>query len=178
MQDSWNPTYFVPLITLSIISLALAVLSAAANGLTRLESLYLSQDISQILFIILMVFSLAMVKFLKEKSLLNYYLLSRKQKVEIYRGTDKHVQQVDSEELVVGDLIILNKGQRIPADLLLIEGELQVSEEVYSQIYKPIQKRILTKENYFESPDPILLADSHIVSGRGKAVVCLVGNHT
>lgn len=80
--------------------------------------------------------------------------------------------------MVVGDVIILETGARIPADCLLIEGtDITVDEKIYSGGNNPVvvRKSVATSENVQEHPDPFLLADTLLASGSGLAVVCVVG---
>lgn len=85
-----------------------------------------------------------------------------------------------ASELVVGDIVLLQAGDRVPADSILIE---EMDMNVNQQYYFPDDsvhtvKQCSTGENHFENPDPILLAGSLIMSGSGKAVVCCVGSKT
>lgn len=80
-------------------------------------------------------------------------------------------------DLVVGDIIILETGARVPADCLLVEGQdLSIDESFYNQNeIRAVKKKVASEKNYNENPDPFLLSQSLIVSGVGKAVVCCVG---
>lgn len=79
--------------------------------------------------------------------------------------------------MVVGDIVILETGCRIPADSVLIEGQdLTVDETFYNQDNRrAIAKTVATEENAHERPDPFLLSNTLVATGSGKAVVCAVG---
>ena len=94
------------------------------------------------------------------------------------RGKHGATQSVNIYHLVVGDVILLETGARIPADCLLIEGtDITVDEKIYSGGDQPVvvRKSVATSENVNDHADPFLLADTLIASGSGKAVVCVVG---
>jgi Ca2+-transporting ATPase len=80
---------------------------------------------------------------------------------------------------VVGDIVLLETGCKIPADCILIEGQdITVDETKYFEFdTKPKKKSAATAENILDKPvhDPFLLSDTLIASGSGKAVVCAVG---
>ena len=82
-------------------------------------------------------------------------------------------------DLVVGDIIIVETGARIPADCVLIEGmDITVDEGVYCEGRESlVKKEISTGDNHRENPDCFLLARSLVMSGSGKAVVCAVGKN-
>lgn len=44
------------------------------------------------------------------------------EKCAVYRGGDGLTQTVDISELVVGDIIKIEQGMKIPADCLLLDG--------------------------------------------------------
>ena len=98
---------------------------------------------------------------------------------------DGHVTQVPSEELVVGDVILLEAGSAIPADCRILESaSLQIEEAALTGESVPVEK----------SAEKILLGDakdvplgdrknmcfmgSVVVYGRGQAVVTDTGMNT
>jgi Ca2+-transporting ATPase len=44
------------------------------------------------------------------------------EKIAVFRGAEGLTQTVDVPELVVGDIIKIEQGMKIPADCLLLEG--------------------------------------------------------
>ena len=89
------------------------------------------------------------------------------------------MRTVDSEELVVGDLIELETGDTVPADCILIEStELACNESALTGEPEPMLKEVLTNENYEFNPCPFVLQGSLIENGSGKAVVLTVGDNT
>lgn len=68
------------------------------------------------------------------------------------------MKTVDSEDLVVGDLIELEQGDTVPADCLIIESqEIATNESVLTGEPEAMLKEVVTKENYRHNPCPFLL---------------------
>ena len=82
----------------------------------------------------------------------------------VYRGTEGLTQTIAVSELVVGDIIQISQGMRIPADCLLLEG-IDVSTDEAAMTGEPdqMEKSNVTEQNYDSNPDPFLL---------GKTLVC------
>lgn len=78
---------------------------------------------------------------------------------------------------------MVETGMRIPADSILFSGmDITVDEAPYFEERETIIKKSLsvgTKDdnNNVKNPDPFLLADSLVMTGSGRAVVCAVGLH-
>ncbi len=86
---------------------------------------------------------------------------------------------VDSEELVVGDLIQLEQGDTVPADCVIVEcEELACNESALTGEPEPMLKEALCQENFRHNPCPFLLQGSLVETGSAKAVVLAVGDNT
>ena len=86
---------------------------------------------------------------------------------------------VDTEELLVGDLVVISTGDSIPADCVIIESHnLSISEAQLTGEPHAKNKEILTLENRGSVPCPFIVQGSLVESGSCKAVVCAVGNRT
>ena len=88
---------------------------------------------------------------------------------------DKKEVEVTSEELVVGDICLLESGDKISADMRIIESEnLMVDEAILTgeslQVPK-ISDTIKGKDLPITDQDNILFSGTTIVKGRAKAVV-------
>ena len=80
------------------------------------------------------------------------------------------MQQVNIWDLVVGDVAILNAGDKTPADCIIISSQnLKVQESK-----DPSQNSIMKDEK----SDPFLKADSFIQEGTCRVVVTAVGIHS
>lgn len=98
---------------------------------------------------------------------------------------DGHVIQVPSQDLVVGDIVLLDAGTAVPADCRIIESaSLQIEEAALTGESVPVNK----ETNALTAPaeGDITLGDrrnmcymgSTVVYGRGRAVVVATGMDT
>ena len=93
------------------------------------------------------------------------------------------VESVKTEELVVGDIVLLEAGDYIPADLRIIESHsLRVEEAALTGESEPVDKidGILTTDENIALGDRINMAysGSSVVYGRGEGVVVATGMNT
>ena len=92
------------------------------------------------------------------------------------------VQQVDARELVPGDIILLEEGDRVPADLRLIETEeLEVDESPLTGESAPVEKdpeAVLSPEVPVYERVNMAFMGTYVVRGRGKGVVVATGMST
>ena len=99
---------------------------------------------------------------------------------------DGKVQIIHSEDLVVGDIILLEAGDAVPADARIIENaSLKVEEAALTGESVPVNKlidAIYLKENEKDVPlgdrKNMLYMGSTVVYGRGVAVVTATGMNT
>ena len=99
--------------------------------------------------------------------------------VKVKRGGRE--QLVPAEELVPGDLVFLESGNRVPADIrLLTSNQLSVDESLLTGESTGIEKD--TKELPMDTPvadrQNMLYAGSTIMSGRGQGLVVATGLYT
>ncbi len=81
--------------------------------------------------------------------------------------------RIDSRELVPGDVILLEAGDRVPADANIIEGlHCEVDESILTGESMPVEKR------YAETEENTLYLGTTIVKGRCRAQVKLTGMQT
>lgn len=95
---------------------------------------------------------------------------------------DGHITQVPAAELVLGDVVLLDAGRVVPADLRLIEGAgLKADESALTGESVPAEK-----DAQFLAAGPLPLGDrknmvysgTSITYGRGEGVVCAAGTDT
>ena len=89
---------------------------------------------------------------------------------------------IDSTELTVGDIVILESGDKIAADLRVIESHnLTVDESILTGESLPIVKKsdVINKTDIaINEQYNMLFGGTNVVTGRGKAVVVSVGTNT
>ncbi|MBO1305887.1 calcium-translocating P-type ATPase, PMCA-type [Enterococcus sp. 669A] len=95
---------------------------------------------------------------------------------------DGKVEEIDAEELVPGDIVLLESGALITADARIIEdSQLRVEESGLTGESEPVMK-----DSMYETQEDDSLGDrlnmiykgSTVVNGRGKAVVTATGMQT
>ena len=91
------------------------------------------------------------------------------------------LQEINSEEIVIGDIIELESGDKIPADLRLIESKnLNIDESILTgetdNKHKDVE--VLDKDTTLAERTNIAYAGTIVTSGRGKGVVISTGKDT
>jgi P-type Mg2+ transporter len=94
---------------------------------------------------------------------------------------DGNEQEVPVEDIVPGDVVILNAGDIVPGDGLIIESkDLFVDEAMLTGETFPVEKSVslLAADTALAQRANSLWMGTHIVSGTAKAVVVLTGKNT
>lgn len=88
-------------------------------------------------------------------------------------------KSIKAYDVVVGDIILIEPGMRVPADCIVFEGQdISVDESLYHEDRETVvPKQISTGVNHRENPDPFLMQRTLVLSGYGRAVVCCVGEN-
>ncbi|PWB52630.1 MAG: magnesium-translocating P-type ATPase [Candidatus Methanoperedenaceae archaeon] len=89
--------------------------------------------------------------------------------------------EIPVEEIVSGDVIILNSGDIIPGDCLILESkDLFIDEATLTGETYPVEKSAgeLVKETQLGQRNNSLFMGTHVVSGSAKAVVVFTGTET
>lgn len=89
----------------------------------------------------------------------------------------ENVTELSIEEIVVGDIVLLESGEKIPADGILLEGNLIIDESTITGESKEIYKHPFTK-GLNPTAENELLRGSVIYQGTGKMLVTKVGANT
>ncbi|CRH00629.1 cation transporting P-ATPase, putative [Plasmodium relictum] len=82
--------------------------------------------------------------------------------VTVYRNSI--VQQIPSNNLTIGDIIIITSKMTIPCDCLLLTGNALVDESLLTGESRPMKKICISNLNSFNSFDKINSNESHILS--------------
>ena len=98
---------------------------------------------------------------------------------------DGHILRVKTEELVVGDVVLLEAGDAVPADGRILESaSLQIEEAALTGESVPVSKAIealslgTAKDIPLGDRKNMVYMGSTVVYGRGKAVVTAIGMQT
>lgn len=95
---------------------------------------------------------------------------------------DGEVIEVDAAELTVGDIVILEEGDVVPADLRVLEAnELKCDESALTGESLSVEKRdavIVGKKVTQSNAENLLFSSTFVVGGSGEGVVTAVGGQT
>lgn len=103
-----------------------------------------------------------------------------KSRIIVVRDGDE--VEIDSEDITIGDLVILKDGTKVPADIELIEADnLQVNESMLTGESLPVKKdaNYIQKENcLIQEKFNEIFAGTIIIKGFAKGVVKNIGSNT
>jgi calcium-translocating P-type ATPase len=117
--------------------------------------------------------------YMKEKQFQKLFSKAAEDSIPAFRGNEGITVTVPNTELVVGDIIKLEAGMRIPADCLLIHGiDFAADEAALTGEPEQVEKSEVNEHNVEYNPSPFLLANTLIASGSGTALICAVGSNT
>lgn len=120
---------------------------------------------SNLLFILIIALNtvIGIVQELHAKKLVEQIAVLTAPKARVLR--DDEMRELPVEELVLGDVISLESGMQIPADVLVLEGEMETDESLLTGESVPVRK----------APGEELFSGSVVVSGACMARVERVG---
>lgn len=95
---------------------------------------------------------------------------------------DGEEQKIQSENLVAGDIILLEEGDKISADARLIEtSDLQVNQSTLTGESNPVRKTkdaVLREDITKAEIANLVFAGTSVSEGNGKAIITDIGMHT
>jgi Mg2+-importing ATPase len=94
---------------------------------------------------------------------------------------DKTPAEIIVEQIVPGDVVVLNAGDVIPGDCLILDSkDLFVDEATLTGETYPVEKSdaVVAAETPLAKRTNALWMGTHVISGSGKAVVVLTGTET
>ena len=170
------------LIISSIIEIGISLFNMAFKGENNLDYL---DGISIIIAVVVVVLVGSITNYEKEKkfhSLNDFEQKSAKYNV-IRNGMNQYVV---SEDLLVGDLVKINYGEILPADMILVEGNgLKIDESSLTGESDSVSKKSyeecldeLTNNKKKEPSSNLLFCGTNVVEGNGSAIVIATGEHS
>lgn len=139
------------------------------------EALAEAMSIVAVTAVILVVTSIA--DWHKDTRFVELRSMVKDEKLVVIRGKVNATSNISVWSLVVGDIIFLETGQRVPADCIIIESADLVVDETPDDATDDV---LLKSKSAFlgRGSDPFLKADTMVNRGSCKAVVCCVGEHS
>ena len=170
------------LIISSIIEIGISLFNMFVKGENNLDYL---DGISIIIAVVVVVLVGSITNYQKEKkfhSLNDFEQKSAKYNV-IRNGMNQYVV---SEDLLVGDLVKINYGEILPADMILVEGNgLKIDESSLTgesdSVSKKCYEECLDELNNNKKKEPssnLLFCGTNVVEGNGSAIVIATGEHS
>lgn len=149
--------------------------------LATLISGFLGEYLSAII-IFIMVFVSAVLAFVQEYNS-EKIIEALKNKVALQSNVIREgkIIKINTKELVIGDIVLLQADSIIPADLRLVEThDLAVNQAVLSGEAFPIEKDPAALKSSSQAIDSanLVFAGSHVVQGSGKGIVAAIGADT
>ncbi len=148
-----------PIIKILLIALAIKIIFL-------MKSFDWYETIGIVIAIFLASFISSISEYGSEKAFIRLQEEASKIKCRVKR--DNKVIEINIDDVVVKDIVMLSSGDKIPADGILIEGNISVDESVLNGE---------TKEKYKDKDNP-LYRGSIVASGMGIMEVKKVGNNT
>lgn len=139
-------------------------------------------DTSDVFIILFIVTSTGLLSFFQERNAGR--VVEKLQSMISLKSTvlrDGLPKEIISKQIVPGDIIILNAGDLLPADCLVIEAtELHANESSLTGESFPVRKEtgILNESTELSQRTNCLWEGTNIVSGNAKALVIQTGNNT
>lgn len=163
------------------------IMLLAAAGISLVTSIISHEsftDVFIILFVVIVNTILGMVQESKAEQAIDSLMEMTKAQSKVIR--DGVIQTIKSEDVVVGDVIVVEAGDSVPADCRIIESySLKVEESALTGESIPVNKIvdiINLRENVMDIPlgdrTNMLYSGSTIAYGRGKAIVVATGMDT
>ncbi|MDI6644391.1 MAG: calcium-transporting P-type ATPase, PMR1-type [Methanobacteriaceae archaeon] len=92
---------------------------------------------------------------------------------------DGKKQKISASDLTLGDIVIIEEGDSVPADLRIIQSaDLRIDESALTGESIPVPKNEKPIESQDKKNSNLALMDSNVVSGNGKGVVVEIGMKT
>lgn len=144
-------------------------------------SIYKQETIDAVIIIVIILVS-AIIYYVQQFSterVLRALKKHDKQNIKIWR--DGTLQEIDAEQLVLGDVFELYEGEKVPADARVIHTEsARLDESLLTGESEPVAKHaspLQSNRQIYEQTN-MLFSGSFVVSGSVRAVVVSTGNNT
>lgn len=127
----------------------------------------LKENITNMLFLIIIIcnMTIGIIQEIKAKMMVNKIKLMVSPSATVIRNADEHEMPIT--DLVLDDIILLSPGKQIPADCIVVEGEIEANESLLTGESVPVKKK----------KNAELYSGSFVVSGKAKARVEKIGDN-
>ncbi len=141
---------------------------------------FLLGDVLATIIIIVIAIISALIRFFQDISV---YKFNQKLKEKIFSIAniirDGKEEEIKTEKVVVGDIIKLNAGAIVPADIILLESkDLFINQSVFTGESVPVERNLKSGGEDCFNLSNMCLMGSNVVSGWGTALVINTGFDT
>ena len=180
--EALSDKMIIILIISSIIEIGISLFNMVVKGEHNADYL---DGISIIIAVVVVVLVGSITNYQKEKKFHSLNDFEKKSaKYNVIRNGQN--QYVISEELLVGDLVKINYGEILPADMILIEGNgLKIDESSLTGESDSVNKKSyeecleeLSNNKKKEPSSNLLFCGTNVVEGNGSAIVIATGEHS
>ncbi|MBP5217047.1 MAG: HAD-IC family P-type ATPase, partial [Bacilli bacterium] len=112
---------------------------------------------------------IGIVQEIRSKIVLDNLKLMHERHAKVIR--DGQILSISTNDIVLGDLIVLSQGEQAPCDVRVLEGACEVDESFLTGESESVQKTSMLKQS-------AIYSGSAIIAGQVKAVVSEVGYFT
>ena len=147
-----------------------------------LASLFVGEIIDAIAIVFIILVDITMSTYQENKANNTAEALSNLIKVKTKVIRNGQVIELDSDELTIGDYVILESGDKISADMRITEAHnFMVDESILTGESLQVSKNhdLIEKENVaITEQENMLFSGTNVVTGRAKAIVVAIGLDT
>ena len=172
-----------PMLIILIVAAVISGITTVINNIRHPESAESAADVIIIMVVVLINAILGVYQENKAEKAIEALQKMTAAQSKIIR--DGKLITIKSEDIVLGDIIVLEAGDAVPADCRIIESaSLKIEEAALTGESVPVSKQIeiLTGKDGKDIPlgdrKNMAYMGSTVVYGRGKAVVCACGMNT
>ena len=182
VEEALSDKMIIILIISSIIEIIISMFNIYMNG--EENNMDWLDGVSIIIAIIVVVMVGSVTNYKKEIKFHNLnHFENQKTKFDVIRnGT---IQELHSDDLLVGDLIKIYNGDILPADILLIEGhDIKIDESSLTGESVAVKKNCYEKcleeiKSGNKNPSSnILLCGTNVIEGNGSGIVIAIGEYS
>ena len=149
--------------------------------LAAIVSLFLKHYVDAVFILVVIVINGIVAFYQEDKASRTLEHLKEFIKVQTIVLREGKKVQIDKEELVVGDIVFLKAGDKVPADGRIIESvDLQIDESILTGEWLASQKKniVLQKDTPLADRDNMVYMGTVVQSGTAKIVVTHIGSLT
>lgn len=149
--------------------------------LSALITYFLKHNLDTVIIIVIVLLNTIIGYFQEKKAEKSLEALKKLMSLRSRVIRDGNKMEISALELVPGDIVTLEEGSKIPADIRLIESTaLKLDESILTGESTPVYKNteIIKKDALISDQKNMLFSGTIVVSGKGTGVVVATGKNT